>query len=74
MKREKNDFYLIFFIENQIKNLNLLKFKFKDNKPFWFQKKKMKIYKRNMQLINELLDKYQEILLEEYLKLEQIKK
>ncbi len=67
------DLIYINLLEKQISYINNYKFNLINNKPLWFQKNKLKVYKNNIKKIDNKLDVLNKKLLDEYLKVEEKK-
>ena len=63
-------FYLIEIYENQLNYLYSLKFELKNNKPFFFQRKRLKNYLEKLNYIDNQINEYSQKLISEYQKLE----
>ena len=64
------DLYLIEILEKQINTLYIKKIEMQKNKPFFFERKKFKIYQNETKKIDQLLNEYNQKIIEEYIKLE----
>jgi len=67
------NFECIKILEEDINYLNHMKFELSNNKPYWFQKRKILAYNKLLEEIDKKIKIYNDILLNEYLKMEQKK-